>query len=79
MPQKRIRTRTLALIAEGGDVAVVVGGYNSSNTSHLVELCEHKLPTYFIRDAEELFSSKQIRHLALETKKSAGDGGLATN
>lgn len=66
---KENQDATLALIAEGGDVAVVVGGYNSSNTSHLVELCEHKLPTYFVRDAEELLSPKQIRHLSLETKE----------
>lgn len=66
---KENQDATLALIAEGGDVAVVVGGYNSSNTSHLVELCEHKLPTYFIRDAEELLSPKRIRHLSLETKQ----------
>ena len=31
------------------DLAIVVGGYNSSNTSHLVELCEEKFPTYFIK------------------------------
>jgi 4-hydroxy-3-methylbut-2-enyl diphosphate reductase len=66
---KENQDATLALIAEGGDVAVVVGGYNSSNTSHLVELCEHKLPTYFVRDAEELLSPKKIRHLELETKE----------
>ena len=66
---KENQDATLALIAEGGDVAVVVGGYNSSNTSHLVELCEHKLPTYFVRDAEELIGPTQIRHLSLETKE----------
>ena len=66
---KENQDATLALIAEGGDVAVVVGGYNSSNTSHLVELCEHRLPTYFVRDAEELLSPKRIRHLSLETKQ----------
>ena len=66
---KENQDATLSLIAEGGDVAVVVGGYNSSNTSHLVELCEHKLSTYFVRDAEELLSTKRIRHLSLETKK----------
>ena len=65
---KENQDATLALIAEGGDVAVVVGGYNSSNTSHLVELCAEKLPTYFIRDASELLSPKRIRHLVLETK-----------
>ena len=66
---KENQDATLALIAEGGDVAVVVGGYNSSNTSHLVELCEHQLPTYFVRDAEELLSPSKIRHLSLDTKE----------
>lgn len=66
---KENQDATLALIAEGGDVAVVVGGYNSSNTSHLVELCEDRLPTYFVRDAEEMLSPKRIRHLSLETKQ----------
>ena len=66
---KENQDATLALIAEGGDVAVVVGGYNSSNTSHLVELCAQKLPTYFIRDATELLGPRRIRHLVLETKR----------
>ena len=66
---KENQDATLALIADGGDVAVVVGGYNSSNTSHLVALCQQHLPTYFIRDANELLSPKRIRHLELETKQ----------
>lgn len=65
---KENQDATLALIADGGDIAVVVGGYNSSNTSHLVELCQQHLPTYFIRDADELLSPTSIRHLELETK-----------
>ena len=65
---KENQDATLALIADGGNVAVVVGGYNSSNTSHLVELCQQHLPTYFVRNADELISPKQIRHLELETK-----------
>ena len=65
---KENQDATLALIADGGDVAVVVGGYNSSNTSHLVELCQQHFPTYFVRNADELLSPKQIRHLDLETK-----------
>ena len=65
---KENQDATLALITDGGDVAVVVGGYNSSNTSHLVELCQQHLPTYFVRNADELLSPKQIRHLDLETK-----------
>ena len=66
---KENQDATLALIADGGDVAVVVGGYNSSNTSHLVALCQQHLPTYFIRDANELLNPKCIRHLKLETKQ----------
>lgn len=44
------------------DIAIVVGGYNSSNTSHLVELCEDLLPTYFINSEEKLLSAETIMH-----------------
>lgn len=44
------------------DLAIVVGGYNSSNTSHLVELCEAKLPTYFISNEEKILSPTAILH-----------------
>ncbi len=50
------------MLAVDADLALVVGGYNSSNTSHLVELCEEKLPTYFINDAMKLLSADQILH-----------------
>ena len=50
------------------DLAVVVGGYNSSNTSHLVELCEEKLPTYFINNEENIFSEKEILHYSFQKK-----------
>lgn len=53
---------TLALLERDADLAVVVGGYNSSNTSHIVELCEEKLPTYFISSAKEIISDKLIKH-----------------
>ena len=53
---------TLALVREEADLAIVVGGYNSSNTSHLVELCSEAMPTYFIRDAGEIVSAELIRH-----------------
>jgi 4-hydroxy-3-methylbut-2-enyl diphosphate reductase len=58
-----------ALLDTPADLAIVVGGYNSSNTSHLVELCEIKIPTYFIRSAEEIISSKEIRHYKLAKKE----------
>lgn len=50
------------LLLEEGDLAIVVGGYNSSNTSHLVELCEEKLPTYFISSEEKILSANEIMH-----------------
>lgn len=56
---------TKALIESSGDLAVVVGGYNSSNTSHLVELCEQKIPTFYIKDATEIVDEFRIRHLDL--------------
>lgn len=50
------------------DLAIVVGGYNSSNTTHLVELLEQKFPTYFIKDAAELISENEIHAFNIHTK-----------
>lgn len=58
-----------ALIESGADIAVVVGGYNSSNTSHLVELFEDHAPTFYIKSAEEIVSPNKIRHFSLEKKE----------
>ena len=49
------------------DMAIVVGGYNSSNTSHLVELCEEKLPTFFIRNELEFQSDGRVKHFDWRT------------
>ena len=62
---------TYALVDQNADLALVVGGYNSSNTSHIVELCLERMPTYFIKDADEIRSESMIRHFSLETKKTA--------
>jgi 4-hydroxy-3-methylbut-2-enyl diphosphate reductase len=51
------------------DLAIVVGGYNSSNTSHLVELCEEKLPTYYISSEEKILSKDQVLHYNFHTKQ----------
>ncbi len=59
---------TLALIESGGDVAIIVGGYNSSNTSHLVELCEAAMPTYFVSSEAELVSRDVIHHFDWHAK-----------
>ena len=53
------------LLETDADLAIVVGGYNSSNTSHLVELCEEKFPTYFIRSEDDIISRKEICHFNL--------------
>jgi 4-hydroxy-3-methylbut-2-enyl diphosphate reductase len=54
-----------ALLEHSADLAVVVGGYNSSNTSHLVELCEGLVPVFYVEDADEILSRDEIRHLDL--------------
>jgi 4-hydroxy-3-methylbut-2-enyl diphosphate reductase len=59
---------TISLIEDGADVGIVVGGYNSSNTSHLVDLCAEVMPTYFIRDADEIVSRDLIRHFDTHQK-----------
>ena len=56
------------LLDTSADIAIVVGGYNSSNTSHLVELCEDKLPTYFINSEAKIISSIEIQHYKLHEK-----------
>jgi 4-hydroxy-3-methylbut-2-enyl diphosphate reductase len=44
------------------NLLIVIGGYNSSNTSHLAEMGEAKLPTYFIKNAAMMESTALIRH-----------------
>jgi 4-hydroxy-3-methylbut-2-enyl diphosphate reductase len=63
------------MLMQPADVAIVIGGYNSSNTSHLVELCEQQLPTYFIKDEHCLISSEEVRHFDLHshTEKTTTD------
>jgi 4-hydroxy-3-methylbut-2-enyl diphosphate reductase len=60
---------TYALLQNKADFAVVVGGYNSSNTSHLVELCEEKLPTFFIQSQDKILDKNLIQHYDLHNKQ----------
>ena len=51
------------------DLLLVVGGYNSSNTSHLAEMGEEKLPTYFVLNASRLLSTEEILHYNLHERR----------
>lgn len=63
------QTAVISMLDTPADLAIVVGGYNSSNTSHLVELCEAKMPTWFIRSEENLDSPTEINHYNFREKK----------
>jgi len=63
------QTAVVRMLDEQADFAVVVGGYNSSNTSHLVELCAEKLPTYFICGPEEIQDNGDIHHWDIHQKR----------
>ena len=52
----------MGMLQTQADFAIVIGGYNSSNTSHLVELCEERLPTYFISSDEKILSANEMLH-----------------
>jgi 4-hydroxy-3-methylbut-2-en-1-yl diphosphate reductase len=60
---------TYRLLETDADLAIVVGGYNSSNTSHIVELCERKFPTYFINSDAEIRSKDEIHHFDYPKKE----------
>lgn len=60
---------TYGLLGVEADLAIVVGGYNSSNTSHLVELCERKFHTYFISSEKEIVDKNTIKHFDYPNKK----------
>ena len=62
------QTATLSLMEKTHDLAIVVGGYNSSNTTHLVEILETKFPTYFIKDESEIISKNEIHSFNIHQK-----------
>jgi 4-hydroxy-3-methylbut-2-enyl diphosphate reductase len=57
------------LLAQPLDLLIVIGGYNSSNTSHLAEMGEGKLPTYFIKNAAKMVSDRVIQHYNLHLQQ----------
>lgn len=65
------QTAVAGMLATQADIAIVVGGYNSSNTSHLVELCEQQLPTYFIDSADKILSRHELIQCNWKTKEES--------
>jgi 4-hydroxy-3-methylbut-2-enyl diphosphate reductase len=65
---------TYGLLNENADIAIVVGGYNSSNTTHIVELLAGKFKTYFISSAEKILSSNLISHYDIHSGKEITSG-----
>ena len=61
------QSATVGLMEAPIDLALVVGGYNSSNTTHLVELLEQKCPTFFIKDASEILLDDSINSFNIHT------------
>lgn len=70
---------TYELLELDADLALVVGGYNSSNTSHLADLCETKFTTYFINGANELISKDDINHFDYHKKAHISTSGYLPN
>lgn len=67
---------TIGLLKENADLAIIIGGYNSSNTSHIVELCEEKLPSYFINSANEIENNESIFHFNFKTNERLNSKGF---
>lgn len=57
------------MLEHSADLALVVGGYNSSNTSHLVELCDERLKTFHLDSVDRILSNSQVSHLEYHSKK----------
>lgn len=65
------------LVDEKLDLMVVIGGFNSSNTTHLQEIAvEHSIPSYHIDSAERIDSSNCIEHRLLTGKLEVTENWL---
>lgn len=70
---------TLALLEEKADIAIVIGGYNSSNTTHLAELLETKFKTFFISDKDKIVNLETIKHFDFHQQKEIESSFINAN
>lgn len=60
---------TVSALKSNPDIAIVIGGYNSSNTSQIVKLCKQKTTTYFISSPENITETQEIQHYSIDANK----------
>ena len=53
---------TLGVLESGAQLAIVVGGFNSSNTIQIATILGEKMPVYFVRNSDD-FISKDRAHV----------------
>jgi len=63
------QSATYGLMENDADLAIVVGGSNSSNTTHLVELLENKFKTFFINSAENIWNVNEVESFDIHQKE----------
>ena len=63
------QSATYGLMENDADLAIVVGGSNSSNTNHLVELLENKFKTFFITSAENIWNVNEVESFDIHQKE----------
>lgn len=65
------QTAVKGMLDTAADLAIVVGGFNSSNTTHLVEILETRFPAYFINDEAGILNESVIRSFNIHTKSES--------
>lgn len=70
---------TYGLLDVAADFAIVIGGYNSSNTGHIAKLCEQEIRTYFISSHKKIVSDNEIVHFDLKSKSEKITTGFLPN
>jgi 4-hydroxy-3-methylbut-2-en-1-yl diphosphate reductase len=73
------QTAVKGMLEVKADIAIVVGGYNSSNTSHLVELCELELPTFYINGPDKISANGSVTHFDLVQHKEITTNAFLPN